>query len=296
MKPPVDPVLLKIGPVAIYWYGVLILAGVLLGTLYATRRAEQRGIDPEHIWNGLTACVILGIVGARIYHVFSTPAGCTAASGYACGWPWYRQHPWDAFKIWEGGLGIYGAVIGGALGVVLYARRHALSALDLLDIGAPGLALGQAIGRWGNFINQELYGPPTGSDWFGIFIPFENRLVIHRDLPPDTLFHPTFLYASLWCLMLFIVLALAARRWKARLQPGDVFAGYVIGYPLGRFWITFFRPDAWMLGPLATAQWIAILAVLAGVAFIVWRHQGSGSPPEEPVELATETESREVEA
>ncbi len=273
MTPPVDPVLIQIGPFAVHWYGVLILTGVLLGAVYATRQAPRHGIDPDHIWNGLTLAVILGIIGARLYHVFSTPAGCTPETGYACGWPWYRNHPEDIVKIWQGGLGIYGAIIGGALGIILYARAYKLSIPTLLDLGAPGLALGQAIGRWGNFINQELYGPPTGSSWFGLRIDAEHRLPIYKDLPPDTLFHPTFLYESLWCLALFIVLATIARKLKRRLYPGDVFAAYLIGYPLGRFWIEFFRPDAWKIGPLATAQWVALLLIVLSGAYLVIRHR-----------------------
>jgi phosphatidylglycerol:prolipoprotein diacylglycerol transferase len=288
MTPPFGPVLVKIGPLEIHWYGVLILTGVLLGAVYAAREAPRRGISPDHIWNGLTVAVILGMIGARLYHVFSTPAGCTADAGYACGWPWYQQHPEDIIKIWNGGLGIYGAVIGGALGVAIYAYFNQLPVLTLLDLGAPGLALGQAIGRWGNFINQELYGPPTGSDWFGLRIPLENRLDIYRTLPPDTLFHPTFLYESLWSLLLFITLAVIGRKMRGRLRPGDIFGGYVIGYPLGRFWIEFFRPDAWMIGPLATAQWIAIASVLVGIAFIVIRHRLAGPPSEPEAEIEPE--------
>lgn len=279
MSPPVDPILLRIGPFAVHWYGVLILTGVLLGAVYASRQAPRYGIEPDHIWNGLTVAVLLGIIGARLYHVLSTPAGCTPETGYACGWPWYRQHPEDIPKIWLGGLGIYGAIIGGVLGIVLYARVYNLPIPRLLDLGAPGLALGQAIGRWGNFINQELYGPPTGSSWFGLRIDAEHRLPIYKDLPPDTLFHPTFLYESLWCLALFIILAMLARKLERRLRPGDLFAGYLIGYPLGRFWIEFFRPDAWMVGPLAAAQWVGLILLVAGAAFVVLRHRRARGDP-----------------
>ncbi len=298
MVPPLDPVLVTIGPIEIHWYGVLILIGVLLGTVYAARQAPRKGISPDHVYNGLTLCVILGIIGARLYHVFSTPAGCTADSNYTCGWPWYSQHPADIVKIWKGGLGIYGAVAGGVLGAIVYARYNKLSILDVLDLGAPGLALGQAIGRWGNFINRELYGPPTGSTWFGLRISLENRLAIYRDLPPDTLFHPTFLYESLWCLALFIVLAVLARKLEHRLRVGDIFAGYIIGYPLGRFWIEFFRPDAWMIGPLATAQWVALISIALGVAFIIVRHRQAAASAAKPkaFEEPAEPEEEEVEA
>lgn len=270
MKPPFDPMLIRLSPTfGIYWYGVLIVTGILLGAIYAAWRAKQDGENPEHVWNGLIAVVLVGIVGARIYHVLSEP------SGGAVGWSYYREHPIEALYIWRGGLGIYGAVAGGVLGALIYIWRFKLRPLQWLDYAAPGLALGQAIGRWGNFINQELYGPPTHSTTWGLLIDPEHRIVPYNDLtayPLDTLFHPTFLYESLWCLTLFITLALIGWKLRKRLLAGDIFLGYVIGYPLGRFFIEYFRPDAWMLGPIAAAQLFAVICVLFGVAMLVMIH------------------------
>ncbi|HEY67274.1 MAG: prolipoprotein diacylglyceryl transferase [Chloroflexi bacterium] len=269
MRPPLDPILIHITPnFGIHWYGVLIITGVMLGALYAAWRAQQDGENPEHVWNGLVVAIILAIIGARLYHIFSEPRGGMM------GWSYYRQHPIEALYIWQGGLGIYGAIAGGALGVLLYAWRARLRPLQWLDYGAPGLALGQAIGRWGNFINQELYGPPTNLPW-GLIIDPEHRIAPYNDLttyPPDTLFHPTFLYESLWCLLVFIALAVIAHKWKDRLLEGDIFLGYIIGYPLGRFFIEYLRPDAWMIGPIAAAQLFAILCVVGGVVLLVVRH------------------------
>jgi phosphatidylglycerol:prolipoprotein diacylglycerol transferase len=274
MKPPFDPILIPIAPgYGVHWYGVLIVAGILLGAVYAARRVRADGGNPDHVWNGLIAAIVLAIIGARLYHVFSEP------EGGAVGWSYYREHPVEIFKVWQGGLGIYGAIAGGVLGVVIYAWWAKLRPLQWLDYGAPGLILGQAIGRWGNFINQELYGPPTGSSWWGLIIDPEHRIIPYNDLttyPPDTLFHPTFLYESLWCLLAFIALALIARKLKDRLLPGDILLGYIIGYPLGRFFIEFLRPDAWMIGPLAAAQWFAIACVVGGVAVLVVRHVRAG--------------------
>ncbi len=267
MFPPVGPILVHIGPIAIHWYGVLIVSGVMLGAFYAARQAPRKGIVPDHIWNGLVWAVLLGIIGARLYHVFSNP------QGGAIGWSWYREHPMDILKIWQGGLGIYGAIIGGVLGIVIYALVNKLPLLTLLDLGAPGLALGQAIGRWGNFVNQELYGPPTGSSWWGVRIDADHRLNIYpiSEYPADTLFHPTFLYESLWTLGLFLTLAILARKLEDRLLPGDIFSGYLIGYGIGRFWVEFFRPDAWMAGPLAAAQWAGLAVAVAGLGMILLR-------------------------
>jgi phosphatidylglycerol:prolipoprotein diacylglycerol transferase len=288
MKPPFDPILIHIAPgLGVHWYGVLIVTGVMLGALYASWRARQDGENPDHVWNGLVAAVILGIIGARLYHVFSEPRGGMV------GWSYYRLHPLEILRIWQGGLGIYGAVGGGILGVVLYAWRAGLHPLKWLDYGAPGLALGQAIGRWGNFINQELYGPPTNRSW-GLLIDAERRIAPYDDLnayPPDTLFHPTFLYESLWCLLVFVALALIAWKLRDRLLEGDVLLGYIVAYPLGRFFIEYFRPDAWMIGPIAAAQLFAILCVVGGGALLVVRHVRARTavpPAEEPEEQAAE--------
>lgn len=269
MKPPLDPILIHItSDFGIHWYGVLIVSGILLGAVYGSWRARLDNENPDHIWNALVIAIALGMIGARLYHVFSEP------EGGMIGWSYYRQHPIEILYIWKGGLGIYGAIIGGVLGVVIYAWHNNLQPLQWLDYGAPGLALGQALGRWGNFVNQELYGPPTNLPW-GLIIDPEHRIAPYNDLstyPPETLFHPTFLYESLWSLLLFVALVLIARKLQDHLLEGDVLTGYLIGYPLGRFFIEYLRPDAWMIGPIAAAQLFAILFVVAGVAVLVVRH------------------------
>ena len=268
MRPPVDPLLIHFTENwGIHWYGLLIVTGVLLGAFYATVSARRNGDDPEHVWNALTVAIVLGLVGARLYHVFSEPEGGMV------GWDYYRRHPVEILRIWEGGLGIYGAIVGGLLGVVLYAWRAGLRPLKWLDYGAPGLALGQAIGRWGNFVNQELYGPPTELPW-GLVIGPEYRIVPYNDMqmyPAETLFHPTFLYESIWCLLLFAILAFAARRYKDKLREGDLFLGYLIGYPLGRFFLEYLRPDAWMIGRIAAAQLFALICVALAGGILVAR-------------------------
>ncbi|MFQ6101744.1 MAG: prolipoprotein diacylglyceryl transferase [Anaerolineae bacterium] len=290
MKPPFDPILIHFTPdFGIHWYGLLIVTGVMLGAVYASWRARQDGENPEHVWNELIVAIILAIIGARLYHVFSEPEGGMV------GWSYYRQHPIEMLYIWHGGLGIYGAIAGGVLGVVIYTWHAKLRPLQWLDYGAPGLALGQFIGRWGNFINQELYGPPTNSSW-GLIIGPEHRIAPYSDLtayPPDTLFHPTFLYESLWCLVVFITLALIAHKLKDRLLEGDILLGYIIGYPLGRFFVEYFRPDAWMIGPIAAAQLFAIIFVVGGVALLVVRHvrARAAMPAAEAVDVGEVPES-----
>jgi phosphatidylglycerol:prolipoprotein diacylglycerol transferase len=275
---PINPIIFQLGPFQVRWYGVLIMTGVALGAYFATRLARKRGLDPDHVWGGLMVAVVMAIVGARLYHVFSTPADCPVDATFACGWPYYKHHFLEAFAVWKTGgfqgLGIYGAIVGGILGVTIYAWWNKLNPLVWLDLGAPGLAFGQFIGRWGNFINQELYGPPTGSSWYGIKI---NPNLPHQALPPgtdyNTRFHPTFLYESLWSLVVFIILYNVHARLRHRLRNGDVLLGYLILYPLGRFFVEFFRPDAWTIGGLATAQWIAIGLIVSASTALFLRHR-----------------------
>lgn len=262
----------KIGPIVVHWYGLLVVTGAVLGGYIATREAKRRGEEPEHVWDGLVWCIILGLIGARLYHILSSPAD---GSG---GFRYYVENPIAMLQVWDGGLGIYGAVAGGVIGLLIYVRRHQLNAWRWLDIGAPGMALAQVIGRWANFINQELYGPPTTLPW-GITISAEHRIPRYSDLalyPTDTTrFHPTFLYESLWNLGVFVLLTWTGRRWAHRLRDGDLFLGYLSLYAIGRLWIEqFFRPDAWALGsnlPVATLISLA-MALFAGLTILL-RHR-----------------------
>lgn len=263
-----SPELVRIGPLTLYWYGFLITIGALAGAYVASRQAKRKGIDPEHVWNALIPALIFGLIGARLYHVFSSPPG-------GIGWEYYRQNPMDIIAFWNGGLrglGIYGAIIGGAFGVWLYCRFAHLSFLTFLDIAAPGLALAQTIGRFGNYFNQELYGYPTTLPW-GIPIDLQHRLPQFADLPLDTRFHPTFLYEAVLNLLLFLALMYISRRWDSWLRSGDVFLVYLIGYSLIRFTIEFQRPDAWTIGGLPTAQWLAILIAAISAIILIVRHR-----------------------
>lgn len=280
-----NPVIVQIGPFQVHWYGLLIVLGAVLAAWLSTREAKRRGEDPEHVWNLLTWCLILGIIGARLYHVFSTPTGNFA------GWSYYRENPIEIIAFWRGGfrgLGIYGAVAGGVLAVIIYAWRHKLVLARWLDIPTPGLLLAQAIGRMGNRINQELYGPPTDRPWAFYINPTfpcqeppgspmacglpERLNDIARQWYATHGFHPTFYYEAIWNVVGFLLLWFGGRALAPRLRDGDIFLMYLVWYGIGRFWVEMFRPDAWRIGVLATAQWIGIAMVLGGIIGIVLNH------------------------
>ena len=280
-----NPVLLQLGPLTVHWYGILIVTGAVIAAYICTIEAKRRGEDPDHVWNLLTLALIFGIIGARLYHVFSTPAGNFV------GWAYYREHPIDIIAFWNGGfrgLGIYGAIAGGVLAFAIYCAYKRLSFPRWLDIATPGILLAQAIGRMGNFINQELYGPATNLPWaFRINPTFPCQEPAGSPMAcgiPDRLndaarqwyatngFHPTFFYEALWNLLGFAIVMVGARKLVNWLRDGDVFCFYLIWYPVGRFWVEFLRPDAWRMGTFATAQWIAILLFAVGVGGLIINH------------------------
>ena len=237
-------IVLQIGPLVIRWYGLLIATAVLIGTLLAAREARHRGEDPEELINTSVVALIAAFLGARLYYVLFN-------------WDYYRAEPWKILAIWEGGLAIHGGLLTGVLMGWLWARRKGLPIAIYLDIAAPSLALGQAIGRWGNFFNQEAYGTPTNLPW---------RLYIdpaHR--PPHLaeyeFFHPTFLYESLWDMAVFTLLYGGLRR---RLGPyrGALFLSYLGLYSLGRFFIEGLRIDSLMFGSFRVAQIMSLLMIL----------------------------------
>ena len=280
-----NPVLLQLGPLTVHWYGILIVTGAVIAAYICTIEAKRRGEDPDHVWNLLTLALIFGIIGARLYHVFSTPAGNFV------GWAYYREHPIDIIAFWNGGfrgLGIYGAVAGGVLAFAIYCAYKRLNFPRWLDIATPGILLAQAIGRMGNFINQELYGPATNLPWaFRINPTFPCQEPAGSPMAcgiPDRLndaarqwyatngFHPTFFYEALWNILGFVIVMVGARKLVNWLRDGDVFCFYLIWYPVGRFWVEFLRPDAWRMGTFATAQWIAILLFAVGVGGLIINH------------------------
>jgi phosphatidylglycerol:prolipoprotein diacylglycerol transferase len=281
--PPISPTF-NIGPLVIHLYGIIIVVGAIAAGFVTSIEARRKGDNPEHVWNVVTWCLIAGILGARLYHVLSSPQGSAIGFRY-----YFITNPFEtiqilgasipfptALMIWNGGLGIYGGVVGGVLALAAYTWRNHLSLPRWLDSGAPGVILAQAIGRWGNFVNQELYGPPTTLPW-GIPIDAQHRLPIYADLtrfPVETTrFHPVFLYESLWNIAGCVALLYIARRFQGQLKDGDVFCLYLVIYGVGRLLVEALRPDAWLVGGIPTAQVVSVVAIIAGVALIVLRHR-----------------------
>ncbi|MBN1873204.1 MAG: prolipoprotein diacylglyceryl transferase [Anaerolineae bacterium] len=257
MAPPINPILLQIGPVSIYWYGVLVVTGIILGTNVADYLAKVVGEDPERVWDMLLAAVFLGIIGARIEYVLTPPH-----------WDYYRANLLQVLYIWQGGLRIYGAAVGGALGIGIYAATQHINTLRLLDFAAPGMALGHAIGRWGNFINRELYGPPTTLPW-GLDIPTTYRIGSYIDLtqyPESTRFHPAFLYESLANLLLCLLLMGLFLKLRNYLKEGDIVIGYLVGYSIIRYFMDFLRTDS------TSAQSLALIIIALGILILLSRH------------------------
>jgi len=247
----------------IFFYGILITIGVIAAAFLAQAGAKRRGLNPDVIWDVLFWVVVAGIVGARIWHIL-TPPPSMVAQGITT--QWYLMHPLDMINIRNGGLGIPGAIIGGALALWIYCRNKKLTFLTWLDIVAPGVALAQAIGRWGNFFNQELYGKPTSLPW-KIYIDPLHRVAGYQNYE---YFTPLFLYESLWNLLNMAVLLWLGRRFEKWLKPGDLFFFYAIMYAVGRFFLEFLRLDASQVAGINFNQtFMVIVAVVSGVAFFL---------------------------
>jgi phosphatidylglycerol---prolipoprotein diacylglyceryl transferase len=252
----------------IYFYGILIMLGVVAAAFLGQAEAKRRGLNPDYIWDALFWIVLAGIVGARLWHIFTPPPsmvdqGITTA--------WYFAHPLDMINIRNGGLGIPGAIIGGALALWLYCRNKKISFLNLIDTIVPGVALAQAIGRWGNFFNQELYGRPTNLPW-KIYIDPAHRIPGYEN---DAYYHPLFLYESLWNLLNMAILLWMARHLEKWLKPGDLFLIYMVMYSIGRFSLEFLRLDASQVGGINFNQtFVIVVALVAGVLiFLNHRHR-----------------------
>ena len=261
------PLVFQLGPFALRWYGLLIAVAVLLGLSLATRLGRARSIEPGLIADLLPVLVLGAVIGARLYYV-------------ALEWRQYSGNWLDAIAIWRGGIAIHGALLGGTLTTLLFCRWRRQPFWPLLDVLVPAVALGQAIGRWGNFFNSEAFGRPTDLPW-KLAIPVAQRPV---DFLNQAHFHPTFLYESGWNLgvcILLLVLFRQASRGRIELLPGALSCVYLMAYSSGRVWIEGLRLDPLCLlasppfceGGLRMAQLVSLLLIGLGGAGLWWLYR-----------------------
>lgn len=253
------PDIFHIGSFTLRWYGLLIASAVLIGVNLSIYLAKKRRMDGETIGDLAIWLVVAAIPCARLYFVLFN-------------WNDYQYHLGDVVAVWKGGIAIHGAIIGGILATMAFSKFKKISFWSLADVVVPSVALGQAIGRWGNFFNSEAFGSPTNLPW-KLYIPSTRRPPEFQDVE---YFHPTFLYESLWNLGVFgILMLLFFRSLSARkpLKNGTLFLLYLIIYSLGRVWIEALRTDSLMFGSLRMAQVISLVGVAAGSFGLVWLYR-----------------------
>ncbi|MBN1230336.1 MAG: prolipoprotein diacylglyceryl transferase [Anaerolineales bacterium] len=258
---------------SIYFYGLVIMLGVLLATFLAGFQAKRRGLSHEFLWDVLFWLLIGGIIGARLWHIF-TPPPSMIAQGITT--EYYLTHPLRALNIRSGGMGIPGAVLGGMITLYFLTRKKGEDFLIWTDLLAPSVALGQAVGRWGNYFNQELYGSPTSLPW-GIYIDEAHRLPEFID---QAIYHPLFFYEFVLNLINMAVLLWVGRRFAGKLIKGDIMLGYLMGYSAIRFSLDFLRLDNAQIVGLNANQTVMVVVFFLALGFIIFRHLSKKPTPE----------------
>jgi phosphatidylglycerol:prolipoprotein diacylglycerol transferase len=250
----------QIGPIVVRWYGVLMATAIVLGLWLGHRSAQREGLPADDFISVGQWAILAGLVGARLYEVIFN-------------WDYYGRYPVKIIAVWEGGLAIHGGLIAGPLVGAWLAYTRKIPVLRGLDVAAPSIAIGQAIGRWGNFFNEEAFGRPTDLPWKLYISP------LHRPLGfgQAEYFHPTFLYESLWNFGVFLALFL----WiapRVRQRPGATFFWYLGLYSVGRFLIESLRLDSFWLGPFRVAQLASLAAVVCAAIGLAWTRRRAAAP------------------
>ena len=243
-----NPIAFTIGNFSVRWYGIIIARAIVVATLVMMKRAPGHNIKRDDLLDILICAVPLGIVGARLYYVIFN-------------WNYYSINPVQIFNLRAGGLAIHGGLILGIIGALVIIKYKGYSFFNVLDLAAPAIALGQAIGRWGNYFNSEAHGGPTDLPW---------AIIVDGEAV-----HPTFLYESLWCLILFFILLAVDRK---RQFTGQVICLYGILYSIERFFVEALRTDSLMIGPLKQAQVISIvIIVICVILYFILRKRDIGN-------------------
>lgn len=253
-----DPIAIRLGPLEIRWYAICILMGLILGVYLATKEAPRKKILQDDILDFILLAFPLSIIGARIYYVVFS-------------WSEYKDNLLSVFAIWNGGIAIYGGLITGALVLYLFTRHRFINTIDFLDVVAPSVMIAQAIGRWGNFFNQEAYGKAVESlDYLPAFI--RDQMYIEGAYR-----QPTFLFESLWNLLGFGLICVLRRRTRL-LKQGEITAFYLIWYGFGRLLIEGLRTDSLMFLGIRVSQWLSGILILVGISMVVVRRRQSSIP------------------
>ncbi|WP_269411833.1 prolipoprotein diacylglyceryl transferase [Lentibacillus daqui] len=256
--PTLDRVFIHVGSFPIYWYGVIIAAGAFIGLWLATREANRLGLKKDIMVDLVVFAIPIAIICARIYYVVFE-------------WDQYKDGPWwGVFAIWNGGIAIHGALIGAVLTAIIFSRVKKVSFWQLADIAAPSLILGQAIGRWGNFMNQEAHGGPISEAAYHHFHQYLPDFIMNQMCIDGVMYHPTFLYESVWDILVFLFLLWLRRRNPAR---GEVFLAYAMTYSVGRFFVEGMRTDSLVSEGIRAAQVISVVIIVVGIVLIFYRRK-----------------------
>lgn len=258
-----NPIAVHLGPIAVHWYGVIIATGVIIAVTLAVREGRKRGINPDDVYDMILWALPAALIAARLYYVVFQ-------------WPYYSQHPGEIIAIWDGGIAIYGSLIGAGLVVFFFCRSRFIPVWLMLDVAAPTVILGQAIGRWGNFMNQEAFGRITSLSFLqGLHLP---DWIINQMLIDGAYRQPTYLYESTWDLMGFVVL-MSLRHYPQFFKQGEVFLAYVMWYAFGRFFIEGMRTDSLMLlGTIRVSQLLSIVLFVGALILVIYRRR-QATPP-----------------
>ncbi|KAF0506928.1 prolipoprotein diacylglyceryl transferase [Pediococcus pentosaceus] len=252
-----NPIAFNLGGIQVHWYGIIIASAVVLATILAVQEAKRRRIDPDSIYDLILWALPLAIITARMYYVIFE-------------WGYYQNHVDEIVRVWDGGIAIYGALIGAGIVVYLFCRANWIPVWLMLDIIAPVLIMAQGIGRWGNFMNQEAFGRITSLTFLqSLHLP---HFIIQQMLIDGAYRQPTFLYESLWDILGFIVL-MSLRHKKHLFKQGEVFLSYVIWYAFGRFFVEGMRTDSLMLLGIRVSQWLSVILFIGAIGILVFRRK-----------------------
>jgi phosphatidylglycerol:prolipoprotein diacylglycerol transferase len=278
-----DPIAIQLGPIPVYWYGVCYAVGLALAYLVITREARRRGLDARLVDNGIIIVGVAALIGGRLYHVIDQ-------------WQLYKDDPLKIVMPPYTGLGVYGGILTGVIAAIVITRLWKQSFLRWADVIAPGLFVMQAVGRWGNFFNQELYGPPTNLPW-GIAIDCQHRVVEYTCTAypfETTFFQPLFLYESISGIVGAITLLWIARRWGARMRPGDLFLVFLVWYAIVRLVLETLRTGNWTFFGVPTAIVISAAVIVLSTLALLYRHRPAAAAAERWGEPPSTEETYEI--